>query len=63
MIRATVLTRHGYEQELHFNAMINFSKWHMYWSNNRDSARLVHGWERSIRLCDITRVISVEEEN
>lgn len=63
MIKATVLTRYGRQEELYFETFINFSKWYIHWNDNQNSVRLVHGHERSIRMCDIARVISVEEEN
>lgn len=63
MIKVTVLTRFNRQEELYFNdkqACKNFTT-HVYL--HPQSRRLVHGWGRSIMVKDITRVISVEEEN
>lgn len=63
MIKATVLTRQGSEQELYFNELADYESLLSHWVSTPNSVRLTHGWERSLKVCDITRVISVEEEN
>ncbi|PGF00856.1 hypothetical protein COF71_13735 [Bacillus toyonensis] len=63
MITATVETVHGGTHELQFADGVSYQEFNLYRYLHPESRRLVHGWDRSIRLCDITRVISVEEEN
>lgn len=64
MITATVETIHGGSTlELYFNSKIDFERFALRLRSFPNSTRLVHGWGRSIMLKDITRVISVEEEN
>lgn len=63
MIKATVLTWNNHKIELHFEDRFQYRKWKVNWIADPLSERLVYGWERSVRQCDITRVISVEEEN
>lgn len=63
MIKATVLTKRDCKEELHFEDIEKYKRWHTHWTHNKTSKRLIHGWFRSIMYKDITRVISVEEEN
>ncbi|PFY86015.1 hypothetical protein COF75_07320 [Bacillus toyonensis] len=63
MIKATVLTRFNHQEELYFNDKEDYRKFNLHRYLHPESRRLVHGWGRSIMVMDITRVISVEEEN
>lgn len=63
MITVTVETKQGFNEELFFLNEAAYNNFVMTLRSNFDSNRRIHGFERSIMLKDITRVISVEEEN
>lgn len=63
MIAVTVETIHGSNLELYFNDRPSYKSWRSLWNVHPKSNYIVHGWARSIMFKDITRVISVEEEN
>lgn len=63
MITATVETTNRERLELYFNDRQDYKRWRALWNTHPKSKYLVHGWSRSIMFRNITRVISVEEEN
>lgn len=63
MITVTVKTKQGSTEELYFKDMVNWDKWKKYMRINPKSHTRLSGWTRSVMIKDITRVISVEEEN
>ncbi|PGL88561.1 hypothetical protein CN926_00725 [Bacillus thuringiensis] len=63
MITVTVETKQGFNEELCFLNEAAYDNFVMVLRSNFESTRRAHGFERSIMLKDITKVISVEEEN
>ncbi|PFY49084.1 hypothetical protein COL55_13330 [Bacillus toyonensis] len=63
MIKVTVKTKQGYNEDLYFESVTDWKHWKTYMSIHPKSTTRLYGWATSVMIKDITRVISVEEEN